>query len=197
MSESEQDQIRLRALRRLPSSTLVEASIDPEVHKTLLHWKKSGNPTGILIGGIAMSFYAKPRYTQDIDVLFKSESHVPDSAQGFRKHRKGVFEDKLTGVEVEVVNPSSFNPPLSIVLVRKILDTASVKDGVLVASAEGLIALKLHAATNNPKRELQDTGDIANILIHQHHITLDTMSEWPLTQQEQVLLSKVLNKVRD
>lgn len=190
------DEVRKRALRRLPASNLVEASIDPEVRKTLLHWKQSGNSGGILIGGLAMAFYAKPRFTQDVDLLFRSATHIPNSAQGFRTHRKGAMEDKDTGVEVEIVHPHSFNPPLSESLIQKIVDTVEEKDGINVVSAEGLIALKLHAATNTPKRELQDSADIANILTYQDQISLDTMKDWPLSSKDQKLFIDILKKVR-
>ena len=65
---------------------------------------------GIVIGGLLMGLYAKPRTTFDIDILFISETNIPDSVIGFKKIRPHSFEHIKTNVEVEVLSPEYLNP---------------------------------------------------------------------------------------
>jgi hypothetical protein len=52
--------------------SLYESAVYPELSIALEDWKRNCND-GILIGGLAYSYYCKPRKTEDIDCLFLSE----------------------------------------------------------------------------------------------------------------------------
>jgi hypothetical protein len=123
--------------------TLMESILFPEVAAALEQLRENGwPPAGVLIGGIALSFHVKPRMTQDIDLLFLTPDAIPVAMEGFRRYRSNAFEHMQTGVEVEVVSPATINVDAK--LVRAVFETAIVTDGIRVASASGLVALKLH-----------------------------------------------------
>ena len=61
---------------RDPNRTLVESILVPELITALRDWEINAGG-GVLIGGIALSFYVPPRATQDLDFLFLSDSVLP------------------------------------------------------------------------------------------------------------------------
>jgi len=137
--------------------TLVESILVPEVVRAVLDWKNnSGCDDAILIGGLALAYYTKPRYTTDADFLFLSAAQIPNEVCGFKRHRKLAFEHKETGVEIEVLTPRSINMPVEVA--QAINNTAVEKDGLKIASREGLIAAKLL------RYSLQDRADIEELL---------------------------------
>lgn len=160
-----------------------------EVQYALAQWikAKSGQyAAGVLIGGLALSFYAKPRHTEDVDLLFLSPSDIPDDVPSFKRVRNGAFREDNTHVEIEVVTHSSFTAlPQSIV--QKVIDTAHNKNGLRVASLEGLIALKLFAA-DNPRRRRQDVADIERVLCN--HPRPD-MSDWNLNDNHVQVFNEI------
>lgn len=134
--------------------SLYESVMAPEVISALEDWKKYNDSDCILIGGMALSYYIKPRYTQDVDVIFLSKKDIPKEVYNFKRHRDGAFQHNKTHVEIEVLTPESINTPL--ILVQKIFNTAIIDDesGLKIASPEGIIALKLG------RFKLQDQADI-------------------------------------
>lgn len=142
--------------------TLMESVLYPEVAAALEQLRQNGwPPDGVLIGGIALSFHVKPRTTQDIDVLFLGVDAIPATMPGFRRHRDNAFEHVQTGVEVEVVSPATIK--LSAGLAQAVFDTAISHNGVRVASASGLVALKLqrlHAIDEADIIQLIQTGSV-------------------------------------
>lgn len=60
---------------------MLNSAIVPEVRNALAAWVKAKG-AGILIGGLALSFYIKPRYTEDVDLLFMTDTEVPDEVPG-------------------------------------------------------------------------------------------------------------------
>lgn len=144
--------------------TLMESILYPEVAAALEQLRKNGwPPTGLLIGGIALSFHVRPRATQDIDLLFLTPDAIPDAMEGFRRHRSNAFEHLPTGVEVEVevVSPATIN--IDMALARAVFDTAVMTNGIRVASPSGLVALKLqrlHAIDEADIVQLSQTGMI-------------------------------------
>jgi len=138
------------------SRTLLESILVPEVDKAITDWKNNSRCHAVLIGGLALSYYVKPRYTTDADFLFMSAEQIPNSVSGFKRHRKLTFEHNETGVEIEVLTPNSIN--MSEELAQDIIDTAIEKDGFIIASREGLIATKLL------RYSLQDQADIEELL---------------------------------
>lgn len=135
--------------------TLLESIAVPEVVLALKDWSKNSS-SGVLIGGVAMSFYGKPRATMDLDLLFLHSGDIPISVEGFKRSRPGAFLHKKTHVEVEVITPSTIN--ISPELAEKVFETAIKADGVNVASPSGIVALKLQRLKNN------DIGDIVQML---------------------------------
>lgn len=176
---------------RASVSDIKHAAMIPEVQSSLLKWVKTkvgGEVPGVLIGGLAMSFYAPPRATQDVDLLFMTESDIPEQVQGFRRRRSGAFEDTQTNVEVEVVVPRAINLPVEVA--RRVLATAVVHQDLRVASLEGLVVLKLFGS-DSPKRHFSDLGDIQRLLVANPHLDLKDLSEWNLSTKHKELFENV------
>lgn len=176
-------------------SDIKHAALVPEVSHALLQWikQKAVSERSVLIGGVAMSFYSKPRYTTDADFLFLSDEDIPqESPEGFRRNRKGAFENKRTGVEIEVCTPQAINLPTAIA--KKVFSTSHLLDGVRVASLEGLIALKLIGA-ETPKREHRDLGDIQTLIESNSGRDL-SLADWPLSPEQRTRLNKLIEVSR-
>lgn len=154
--------------------TLLESILPNEVLAALNDWKKQVE-TPVLIGGLALSYYVKPRYTQDIDYLFLEPDAIPAEVPGFKRVRPHAFVHKETHVEIEVLTPDTVN--VSRELAEKVEDSATVSDGVRIASPAGLVALKLQRAT------MKDQGDIVE-LIKTGQVDMDG---WPISEDQLVL----------
>lgn len=184
-----------RKSRQTPAVSLATASLVPEVRFTLTEWKKvvkEHKLDCVLIGGVALSFYVKPRYTEDLDFLFLHRSAIPAAVNGFKRIRPGAFQENKTHIPVEVVTPTSFYPELPIDLVAKVLDTAIIVDGLKVASREGMIALKLCSA-EKPDRYHKDVADLEGLVRSNMSVT---MQDWPLSQDNRDLFAKVKRDVQ-
>ena len=83
--------------------TLFESVMMPEVVMALQDWIRGG-AHGVLIGGAALSYHVRPRFTQDLDVLFLQASDIPAQISGFKRTRPSAFQHNKTHVEVEVVS---------------------------------------------------------------------------------------------
>ena len=156
--------MKLRDLKKMQSHndgtrSLFESILVPEILSAFNDWKKSADTTKfVLIGGIALSFYVKPRYTEDIDVLFLAPADIPSDVKGFKHHRTGAFQHNKTHVEIEVVTPGVINIPQKVA--QAVFSSAVTSDGLQVASAEGLIALKLFRFNR------QDQADIEQLIAY-------------------------------
>lgn len=135
--------------------TLYESIISTEIIDTFEELKKS-NINFILIGGLALSYYVKPRFTTDIDLLFLSKDDFPIYLNNFSKNRSHSFLNKKTNIEVELLDSTFINIPNDII--KKVFDTAKNVDGIKIASPSGLIALKLFRFNR------QDQADIENLI---------------------------------
>jgi hypothetical protein len=137
--------------------SLIESIVVPEVSAALQAFKNgNGCDNAVLIGGLALSFYGLPRYTQDIDLLFVSFASIPHFVEGFKKVREHAFEHKKTNVIIEVLDSDFLKIPQH--LVETVFDTATLIDGIHIASKSGLIALKLQRFSR------QDQADIEQLL---------------------------------
>lgn len=136
--------------------TLSESIAVPEVEMALNDWIKNNESDCVLIGGLALSFYMKPRETMDIDVLYLSKNDIPMSMNDFKRTRKSAFQHNRTHVEVELVSPQLINTPVE--LIQKVFDTSNIIGGIKIASPSALIALKLG------RFNLQDQTDIQNLM---------------------------------
>jgi hypothetical protein len=179
----------------VPARTLAESAISPEVLKTMRAWIDAwdGHPPGVLVGGMALSFYSEPRYTQDMDLLFGSNGEVPDPPEGFKRHRSGAYLDKKTHVEIEFVTPETVGLPEA--TARRTIETASERDGLRIASMEALIALKLHAA-DNAKRRRRDEDDIIRMLQNHPEFDGSSMASWELSEAHLARLRECLEIAR-
>jgi hypothetical protein len=137
--------------------TLFESVLVPEIIVALEDFKKTEHHDNfVIIGGIALSYYVKPRNTQDIDVLILSDVMIPDTIPGFKKNRAHAFENQKTGVELEIVTPEYVGMPINVV--KHIIDTSVVKDDLRIASPSGLVASKLF------RLSAQDVADIIALI---------------------------------
>src|ERR1039457_3999829 len=132
-----------------------ESIVLQEVEQAFQDWTSIGIDC-VLIGGIALSFYVKPRYTMDVDVLFLSKEDIPINVPNFKHHRAGAFQHNKTHVEIETITPQSINTPIEVV--QAIFDTSEIHSGVKVASPSGLVALKLGRFSE------QDRADIGTLI---------------------------------
>jgi hypothetical protein len=77
--------------------SLYESAIYPEVIIALEDWKQYNNSNCVLVGGLALSYYIKPRQNQDIDIIFLTEKDIPTNVYGFKRNRLHSFEHKKFG----------------------------------------------------------------------------------------------------
>lgn len=153
--------MRLRDLTKMQKAndgtrTLFESALAPELIDALQDWQHNANPNGVLIGGMGLSYYVKPRMTQDLDFLFLTNSDIPTQVNGFKRTRPHAFQHNKTHVEVEVITPELVK--MSPVIFRKVIETANESNGVHIASPAGLIALKIF------RLKLQDEADIVALI---------------------------------
>ena len=156
--------------------TLKQSIMLPELLAAIEDWMSATASDGVLIGGLAYSFYGKPRYTQDADILILNESSLPAYVPGFKRARPHAFRHDKTHVEIEIVEPATIN--MSIGLAQWIIRTSvlDVSLGVMVriASPSGVVAAKLG------RWELQDQADADKLL---DNFDID-VSEAPLSAPE-------------
>jgi hypothetical protein len=168
--------LRLRELTKCNNvndgnRTLFESILIPEVEQAAKDWESNSNCNAVLIGGLALSYYVKPRTTTDADFLFMSSNQIPEIVSGFKRHRSLTFEHRNTGVEIEVLSPEAINMPIE--LAQDIFKTSERHGKLNVASREGLIAAKLL------RFSLQDEADVDSLL----KLGPVDMSEFHLSQK--------------
>jgi len=165
---------------RDPNRTLVESILVPELITALRDWEINAGG-GVLIGGIALSFYVPPRATQDLDFLFLSDSVLPKSVEGFTRTRDHAFQHNLTRVEIELVTPELVGN-LPVDLAKHIILTAIPHEGIHIASPSGLVAAKLG------RLSMQDRADII-ALIKTARVDL---TEFPLDQKKMLAYQELV-----
>jgi hypothetical protein len=120
--------------------SLFESAMLVELISALQDWSKSGADC-VLVGGLGVSFHVKPRFTQDIDFLVVDEAAIPVAVEEFERTGPFRFVHGQTNIEIKIVTPERLQvpTPVSEVVIR----SATVSDGVRIATASGLTALKL------------------------------------------------------
>lgn len=157
--------------------SLYESAIYPEVIIALEDWKQYNNSNCVLVGGLALSYYIKPRQTQDIDIIFLTEEDIPTNVYRFKKNRLHSFEHKKTGVEIEILTPKFLNK--SEQMFKKTFEDSIISDGIKVASPKSLIALKLNRFNS------RDQLDILELLEYCKYKGIDLdMSDYDLNENE-------------
>lgn len=171
-----------------PVKELRHVALVQDVQIALDNWRnsktfgrsKSIQDMGMLVGDLAMSFYAKPRYADRIEVLYPEASSIPGGVDGFTRHHKGVFQEDRSTIEVWTLTPEPLHIPKNVV--KKIFYSAYVvHDGLMVASLEGMIVLKLYASDNR-RFEYQALGDIGRMLENNPHISTASFDDWSLSE---------------
>jgi len=152
--------MRLREITKMHRAndgnrSLIESAMMPELAAALRDWAQA-NTKSVLIGGLGLSYHVRPRMTQDLDFLFEQESDLPEQIPGFKRTRPHAFQHNETHVEVEAVTPELINVPRAIV--QHVMRTAIESNGIRVASAAGLVALKLF------RLSMQDKADIIALI---------------------------------
>lgn len=152
--------------------TLIESVVSNEVEQAVKDWNaNTSNLNCVVIGGIALSYYGKPRSTTDNDLLFMSATDIPQYVEGFKRTRAGAFTHKGTSVEIEVLTPQSINMPVE--LAKAIIDNAKIENGIRIATPSGLVASKLKRFSR------QDKADIEQLLA----ISKIDLSPYPIPQE--------------
>lgn len=154
-------------------------------------------PEGVIVGGMAVSFYVKnPRTTKDVDIILLDKAL--DSSQ-FRQRFETVagkpltVQHKETGIEVDLLLEE--NPVLNRELLRatqarfRMIERAGIT--VRVAAPEMIIALKLRRAMNNTALGLQDRTDIVSLLNDNAGLDLSPIREL-VAEEEGDLLDDLL-----
>lgn len=125
--------------RRNPATEFRDACIDDRVGSELQRLRRSDLlGDAIVIGTLALNFYVTPRYTDTIELLFHSQDDLDVRLSG---------EQYLTlhsGVEVRLLSPDAIG--LTADIAAMVFATAEARDGMRIASREGMIALRLFAA---------------------------------------------------
>jgi hypothetical protein len=169
--------MRLRKLTKMQTvnngtRSLFESVMMPEIILALRDWGRSTS-VGVLIGALGLSFHCKPRFTQDIDFLVQEFPDIPDKIRGFTRTAPHSLQHDLTQVEVNILSPSSGCVPKEIA--EQVFLRAILSNGIRVASASGLVALKLFGL-----RRVQDQAD-AVALIKTGGVDL---SGWPISPEK-------------
>lgn len=157
--------------------SLIESILVPEVAKAFNDWNKEFlDLKYVIIGGIALSYYVKPRTTTDTDLLFLSPNDIPDSVIGFKRHRNGAFQHNKTHVEIEVLTPQSINLPE--ILAKEIYDNANKINGLRIASPSGLIVSKLGRFKLQDQADIEELYKLGNIDLSKYSISKEYQNRY-------------------
>lgn len=184
--------MKLRDLSKMYSNndgtrTLFESIPVIEVGQTLADWiKNCPSDKCVLIGGMAVSYHAKPRVTMDVDLLFLSAHDIPTQVLGFKRTRTGAFQHNITHVEVEVITSALINN-LPITIIQKVFETAIESNGIKIASPSGLVALKLYRMSK------YDEGDIW-VLIETGKVDL---TDWSLPPDKLEIYNNIVQRIKN
>lgn len=221
-STNQQPSIRRMSFGQSPVRELSRVALVPRVQIALDKWRssptflrsKSIGDKGMLVGDLAMSFYAKPRFTHRVEIYYPDGSEIPGGVNGFTRHHKGVFQETTSKIEVRTHSPETLHLPESVTEIIKysgfdlrarlqLADTLNfpkvlpaksaydVHDGLKVASLECMIVLKLYASDNR-RLEYQALGDIARMLENNPQISTESFEGWGLSEFHLAKLSAII-----
>lgn len=195
---SNQSSIRYVRTAQRPALELRHVALVHTVQKALDNWRtsrtfgrsKSIQDRGLLVGNLAMSFYAKPRFADRVEILYPEASSIPGGVDGFTRHHKGVFQEDISKTEVWTLTPKSLHIPQEVIK-RIFYSEAVVHDGLMVASLESMIILKLYASDNR-RLEYQALGDIARMLENNPQLSTDSFAGWGLSEFHLAKLNAIM-----
>jgi len=117
-----------------------------------------------LCGGIAVGVHARPRGTDDLDILLENDQAIfrimPLVGGKFKRMSDHIIVHRRNGVAVDLVTPEhvGVDPAVVLAAIRKASTRQVGRKPVPVVTRDGLVALKLHRGTT------QDTADIEAVL---------------------------------
>jgi hypothetical protein len=126
----------------------------------------------MVIGGFAVGAYGYPRFTRDFDILMTDAGFL--KARPFLEsagYRVETHQKLVAGLSYEEKNPNFI--PVDVVFADRETFEGILKSGkqvdvfgvrFTIPSLEHLIAMKLHAIKNNPKRGFQDLTDLVEMV---------------------------------
>lgn len=152
----------------------------------------NGHVKWALCGGLAVGVRAKPRGTQDVDIVIANDGAIDDVVKlvqfMFRHNRLHALTHKKLGVEVDLVTPEFIKVDSSIVATA--IDTATITNlggvNVPTVTTNGLIALKLGRGST------QDIADVESVIKNNHDLDL---SQYNLNEKEKKLFEEIKNRV--
>lgn len=202
-----------------PVKELCHVALDQRVQTVLDQWRnsktfrncKSIHVKGMLVGDLAINFYAKPNFTDKVEIYYPEPSSIPGGVDGFTRHHKGVFQENSSKIEVWTLTPESLHIPepiptiineagwnvylrqlsehkkqemAALLKLRLDLPVKSAHDihvGLMVASLECMIVLKLYASDNRRFESLA-LNDIDRMLENNPQITIASFDGWSLSE---------------
>jgi len=170
--------------------SLYESVIHPAVIDTINDWKFACKSNYVLVGGLALSYYLKPRETEDIDLIFLSYDDIPDKVFGFKRTRPHAFTHIRHHVEVELLTPEHLK--ISKSRFEVVFDNSILSDGVKVASPLSLIVMKLNRYSK------QDRVDIYNLILYckENEMSLD-VSDYNLNENESLKFNESIELLNE
>jgi hypothetical protein len=181
INEYQDGKYKLRDISKMNSAndgtrTLFESVLLPEIVSALKDWAAADVDKGVIIGGIAISQYIKPRMTMDIDVLFLSPNDIPENVSKFKRHRQCAFQHNKTRVEIEVVTPKTINMEYDVV--KAIIDTSVISDGIRIASPSGLVASKLFRFNRRDQSDIEDIIQCSDIDLSPYNLPKEQIDRY-------------------
>ena len=164
-----------------------------KIHSLLAH----GRIDSAVIGGLALGAHGVQRFTNDIDFLVDGTQRLK-LKQIMLDHGFTLFAESSEVIQFAgeiAVDVLCANRPISLALLQHAqLDP---RLNIKVVSAEGLIALKIQAYCNDPKRELRDKADIAALIEKNDALDWSTIQrlaemfdQWPAIEEIRNLHAK-------
>src|SRR5712691_2111238 len=95
------------------SRSFLDSIMLPAVISAVQDWASAGGG-GVLVGGGALSFHARPRLTQELDFLFVDTAPIPGKVSGFDRISAGLFRHRRTHVAVNLVTPAAIRVPMEV-----------------------------------------------------------------------------------
>ena len=136
--------------------TLFESIIEEEIITQLIKLTDNNILNYVMVGRLALSYYAKPMMNTDIDLLFLSENDIPENVDGFRRINKHHFYNDKTGIEIKLLTPNFLNIHYNII--KELFNDIIVSNNIRIVSVSSLIVLKLF------RFNLQDQADIGRLI---------------------------------
>lgn len=144
---------RLRSFD-MPNIRQLEGVVSPEVFHAMIEASEQLRSLGIphaLVGGLAVSAWARPRWTKDVDFVV-DETAFDISPSGIVSFKPGI-PLQVRGVAVDPILPKEGEEHLFNALRNPI-----ISEGIPILPVEALVYMKLEAGRS------KDIGDVVEIL---------------------------------